>query len=564
MISCLVTHVTRNQQGTAIAVESMVSGDTLDVGRGASCKIHLADHLVYLHHATIRRTDNGALYLQCEKSSEVVVNGALTHVVPLAAGTHIELGPYEIIVVPTTPEFDLAVSIELLENHRLDRARINEMHKRSPRTIASLGYSKRRISIALAAFILLLFLILPLLPKISSSLDTWQAKLPVTMTDALRPGELSEGHDVFGSKCSNCHRQAFTAIDNNTCLECHANIRSHFKGEAVRAKDSEKMGCTKCHVDHNGKFGLTLHSSTRCISCHANLKKQKPDTARSNVGNFKSAHPSFHVSLPAENEASDELRLLLKDKLEIREHNGLKFSHQAHLNPKGLSSREGKTVMVCESCHRSSPASKNFAPIKMQRDCQHSGCHEIFYRDPMFGLVPHGSVSKVESDVNQFLLFQYSNMGTLPQSDCADLKGNNVQRTLNCISRLSHNVLKSSVFRKNMGCGECHEISGHDSVDTPWEFAPVKINHKWFPRAKFSHSKHTVTPCDKCHDKSISKSSSDVSMPDIEKCRECHVGDKETNHKVASHCDSCHQFHGGLSYPEITGRKPSHVDPTKK
>ncbi|MDP2804781.1 MAG: FHA domain-containing protein [Gallionellaceae bacterium] len=564
MISCLVIHLTRNPQGTPIGTESVVSSDVLDIGRGAACKIHLPDHQVYLHHATIKRGDDGNVYLVCNSGVEVRINGTMMHTSLLSEGTHIELGPYEIIVLPATQGCDLAISVEMLEQHQMDRARISELHKRSPLTIAALGFSKRKISIIFALIFLLLFLVIPLLPKFSSSIDNWQAKLPITMTDTWQPGELSEGHDVFGSKCSVCHRQPFKAVSSDVCLECHGNIPSHFKAEKTHAKDTKKMNCTSCHIDHNGKFGLVLHDSSRCKGCHANLKKQKPDTARSDVANFKSAHPSFRVTLPNAEDATEPLRPLLKNKAALVEQNGLKFSHLAHLNPKGISSNKGQMVMVCEDCHRRNSSSKNFTPLSMQRDCQQSGCHKVRYRDPMVGVVPHGTVGEIEHTVHQFFLSQISSSGTIPKEECGDIKGNNVQRSLACVNRLTFNLLKISLFRKTMSCGECHEITGHDSEDMKWKFAPLKINRDWFPLSKFSHSKHTVTPCEKCHDKANSKLSTDISMPDIDRCRECHVGDKSVDHKVASRCDSCHQFHDGLSYPLKAGVKPTHVDPTKK
>ena len=45
-----------------------------------------------------------------------------------------------------------------------------------------------------------------------------------------------------------------------------------------------------------------------------------------------------------------------------------------------------------------------------------------------------------------------------------------------------------------------------------------------------------------------SKKASDIAMPDIAKCRECHVGARPVLKKVTSDCATCHNFHAGRDY----------------
>jgi len=56
----------------------------------------------------------------------------------------------------------------------------------------------------------------------------------------------------------------------------------------------------------------------------------------------------------------------------------------------------------------------------------------------------------------------------------------------------------------------------------------------------------TMAGCDTCHEAAKSKAASDVLMPDIETCRDCHgSGDPHRNppDKVLSGCTMCHGFH---------------------
>jgi hypothetical protein len=63
------------------------------------------------------------------------------------------------------------------------------------------------------------------------------------------------------------------------------------------------------------------------------------------------------------------------------------------------------------------------------------------------------------------------------------------------------------------------------------------------PRARFNHALHITQPCTSCHDTAErSKRSSDILMPRIAKCRECHGGAGDTS-KLSSDCVMCHRFH---------------------
>jgi hypothetical protein len=101
-------------------------------------------------------------------------------------------------------------------------------------------------------------------------------------------------------------------------------------------------------------------------------------------------------------------------------------------------------------------------------------------------------------------------------------------------------------------CLECHEIS-HDAKnkEVPWTVAPVQINEHWLPKSRFPHAKHRTEKCTACHDVSHSDKSSDVAIPNIKKCRECHVGSVQTKTRVSSTCNTCHNFHGARAEPPV-------------
>jgi len=122
-------------------------------------------------------------------------------------------------------------------------------------------------------------------------------------------------------------------------------------------------------------------------------------------------------------------------------------------------------------------------------------------------------------------------------------------------------------------CGECHVYvtpDGHEaSAPTHWEegskvqIAPPNLPQVWLRHATFDHAPHLnlfgekeeekEKGCRECHAKEIdpnaSRTSSDVLLPKIGKCRECHGPplreDGPEVHRADFRCTECHRYHGG-------------------
>ena len=89
-------------------------------------------------------------------------------------------------------------------------------------------------------------------------------------------------------------------------------------------------------------------------------------------------------------------------------------------------------------------------------------------------------------------------------------------------------------------CKTCHAVS---RSATGWEVAPIRITTRWMPNAQFDHKAHAQSRCAQCHDVARSKRASDIAIPTIEKCRDCHAGARAAEGKVTSNCMLCHGFH---------------------
>lgn len=540
MISCLLIHVSRNPQGLPVCKDSLISGATIEIGRGAACKIHLLDHRVSQLHAAIVRSENGALFINGEKNVTLKINGYIAQHAALAPGTQIEIGPYLLIVEPAAGGYDLILSIELIHpiNHT-DAAKPD-----TPLTVAALGLSKRKFGFSLAAGILFLFLFLPMLPNFSGALDKWQVSLPLTLTGAWNPEPLSGGHRMLDAKCSSCHQKPFTAISDDICTGCHKQVGRHLTKEALQDKTFHTMRCTNCHIDHKGAEQLLLHDSSKCVSCHAEIKHTLADSQLGNVSDFAAGHPPFRLSLF---KGDGLIRLRQDDKAGLTEQSGLKYSHQVHLAKEGISTPEGDTVMRCQDCHKLEESGRHFSAMTMKNTCQQSGCHALDFTEPVEGLAPHGSEHAVMDRLREF----YINwLARAPENQSACQNNADAPSMLACANELADKNAAATLFRTRpvskkdrLECGECHEIKPSGEKEVPWKVTPVRINRDWQPGAVFNHAKHETMKCTDCHDKLNSKLSADIAIPAITKCRECHSGNRPAKGMVTSGCDSCHRFH---------------------
>jgi hypothetical protein len=75
---------------------------------------------------------------------------------------------------------------------------------------------------------------------------------------------------------------------------------------------------------------------------------------------------------------------------------------------------------------------------------------------------------------------------------------------------------------------------------------PVNVTQVWFPRAVFDHSAHRALECAACHaDARTSQKSSDVLLPGIKTCVQCHSPASGRSGGAGDSCTECHRYHNG-------------------
>ena len=554
MIRCLFVQISRNQNGSPIRKELLVTGDTLQIGRAVGCKLLLLNHGVNLHHAVIWRSDEGKLFIERGEGANIIINGSFALSAELKPGTHVLIGPYELIAEAPSDDYDLVLSAELVHTLPDDQKQIEVKH--APVSLAEAGLSKRKPTLWLVGAITLFLLLLPMIPALSPTLPKWVANLQTTLSKSWQVGEMSRGHRLLSAKCAVCHQRPFEPVPDKACESCHKKVGPHVKDKALHANAFKDIRCGECHHDHRGEIGQVI-PDTQCVTCHARIKKINDKTKLPNISDFGTDHPAFSLTFKTAGKDQDGIAIPQIEKSRLIEKSGLKFSHKVHLAKEGVSSPEGDTVMFCHDCHQPDAAGVHFKPISMEKNCQQSGCHALNFKPPVSGRhLPHGSELKVMTALREhYTTSTINRMATGENPQCGKIAGsgkNQLERALAC-SNDKTTANAKILFNRESGCGECHEITlAADSKDVPWKISAVTITGHWLRNSHFSHEKHGTAKCTECHDKTSSEKSSDVAIPTIEKCRECHAGSKQVKYKVSNSCDNCHSFHKSGLQPQAT------------
>ncbi len=537
MIRCLLVHISYNQRGQAIRHERQFDCDSLSIGRGAECKLHLPDHRVSLHHATIKHADEGSLFIECEAGHQLEIDGHMVENAMIAQGMRMIAGPYAITVESVNGSESITLAIERVHDEEAI------VSPDIPTTLAETGLSMRKPALWMAGMVTLLFLLLPILYTLHPGTYHLAQKLHLALDEPLNAGNMSPGHRALSMKCNTCHQKPFQAVSNQACENCHTAVAHHIADPALYAKVFNDVRCSSCHLDHRGKKGLVRHDSQQCVACHGNIKRKYGETNLNDIHDFSTDHPPFQLTLAAGPEAKEQ-RIRQTDKTKLVEHSGLKFSHEAHFEKALIELQADQTRdITCTDCHQPDAAGIGFKSMTMAMTCQQSHCHSLQLTPPVAGRVlPHAAVPTVMNSLQEFYASQAIRHTYMPGVTVDDLKRARDWAAAKADENMTYLFTKD----EEGTCKECHEVKLSTSKENKkgtWTVAPVHITEHWLPKSRFPHDKHSTAKCTDCHNVMHSEKSADVAIPDVRKCRECHVGSMQAKTRVSSTCDTCHNFH---------------------
>jgi predicted CXXCH cytochrome family protein len=522
--------------------------ERLSIGRGADQLLQIADGRLAPAHATIERQAS-RLLLSALTDSAVPVNGHVHRQCELVAGDVLLLADRHLTVET------LRQDVVVLRLGRLVPGGSAVALPVQPQYLEHTGIKASPLAWTLVLAVLVVGFALPF----GVSLARRQARLPpaaaVLTADTLwAPGPLHPAHQFIGADCGACHRKTFNRISDQACGQCHHGVPHHVPLASAARPSFAAMRCAQCHVEHRLPSALLDRSSTACVGCHRDLRAIEPRTDLHNATDFGSDHPDFALALVEPEGRSPTV--VWKTKVvdagsagPPAERSNLKFSHQVHLDQRGIDSPTGKQVLNCANCHRPDAGGRRMVPIKMEAHC--GQCHQLLFDEHDPGsLVPHGALALLFTALQEhfsrmFLLNASADALSRrrPGGEQAVLTQDEQRRarawTLDRSLQAAGELLEKRV------CVECHTVTRQpDKVGfDQWQVEPVRLTTVWMPRAEFSHAAHRSSACIDCHRGApTSRDSTDVLMPAIKNCRTCHGG-PAAGQRVASDCAMCHRLH---------------------
>jgi len=550
--------------GRELIRDRVVEQDSLTIGRAAENDIHLPDLAVEQHHVRIVAQADGTLGVEALGTLGFGLDGRVVNqgVIDPRTGGEIALGAARLAVAR---ESDGHTSITI----RQVAAEEGKGDALRGFALASVLPSKRAMSWLFAGAILLALLMVPVASHLLRTpvKNDPEGKTPgqVVMDAAWSTGALSLKHHSLEDNCESCHVAAFESVADETCISCHKETGDHAAmprlakgmaplstGDALQWRIATSLGkegplgCVSCHSEHEGKVRQKPASEAFCADCHDALDTRLTDTALGNAHDFGKEHPQFRPAFYASFGAARPVRASLDSK--PIERSGLKFPHDVHMDARGGAARMALSLpqygapLECKDCHSLDADRIGFKEVKMEDACE--GCHSL-----VSGRSAGGGFSKLRHGDVKDLAEDLARVGTGPRADLSAGRSRPGQfarggayaadfgRPVRAYIGLSNALSPGGI------CTECHLPARGPTGQA--DLVPVNLPDRFLTTGFFSHEAHKREECTDCHAADTSKAATDLLIPDLKSCRDCHLGASAVKTKkiVPSECAMCHAYH---------------------
>ncbi|MFZ4688438.1 MAG: cytochrome c3 family protein [Polymorphobacter sp.] len=590
-MSFVVRQIAKRADGGDIIRTRTLQAAEITVGRGTECDIQLADLGVMLRHARLSQLSDGTVAVEATGGIPLEISGKFLNRADLnvADNPAIDIASHRLTLSPGDTPGAIAITAERVV------AAVDAADAASEAGIFSLRETmptKRGMAWALAGFILLAFLALPVWLMGSGNAD-----LPKDMVAAAaRPdgasqvgrlvpalggepatkggytpdmawtsGPLSTAHAGLSNNCGACHSEPFVSVTDKACVACHTAdaVPDHatpvrmgkgriaevgFTASVHKGLNLPEGRCASCHKEHEGPRGALMVAESFCTDCHTGLSSRLTDTKIVNVPNWDE-HPQFKPTIVAApsltNPQFERVSLASKP----QERSGLVYPHDLHLSAtnsvanmvrkQGLPGKDG--ALACNYCHTPDSDGVRFKPIEMEKNC--AACHDLAFASDggVVRTLPHGKPEQVAGIVRDFYLSQALSPRTGVQrlaferrqpGKMAELEAADLRISSPGEARARADGAIASIFGKGGVCSDCHGVinTGAPNAAQRFTITPVSLNDHYLPKGRFPHNQH----------KSYDKKTGDAA------CITCHTG--VTKSKLASEvllpavsqCRDCH------------------------
>jgi hypothetical protein len=412
-------------------------------------------------------------------------------------------------------------------------------------------------------------------------------------------GPLASSHAVFTQQCSLCHLARTGSfgqpVSDQACLACH-------DAPAHQANQTFTPSCKSCHVEHKGARLLSATTDSSCSQCHGNLETREGQVHYvREIESFARRHPEFaavrgekpdpgkvkfnhyvHLQPRLMGPGNKRVDMACDDCHRAAGENqewpyaghGAGDAFQARgpqgLMPTSLGIAGGIAGGTAEAVPF--PVSSTIsdvgkgphpdaqrgymAPPRFEHNC--AACHTLQF-DRHFGneQVPHEKPEVVDA----FLLKRFREYIAAHPEAMHEVNPPDRQIPERVrVPRVARNAAEWVQFRTedaewllwSKTCKQCHTVGSTTGL-LP-EVAKTNIAARWLPHAQFDHQAHQMMTCASCHTKAAdSRETSDVLLPGIKACQQCHREDKPKE-AAEGRCFECHQYHDGTKAKRTKGR----------
>jgi len=597
-MSFILRRISTTKTGKQIIRDTPLPGDIITLGREGSNIIHVADLAVNPHHATISSTDGRHVRVAANEGLGFDLNGrsATAADIDSGAGGELRFGGHRLTIAREGDNVILLVE------------RIDELSQSSKDVDEAKAFSlqgvmlgKRMGAWLFGLLMLLAFLIGPIwawysYKNVNERPDGYHAD------SAWLSGPLSSAHASLKNDCQSCHVEPFVAVTDKACVGCHtgehkAMSMAHASapsamllaarhppgaGEKILAGFAKTFNkpqgrCVDCHTEHEGAGPMPATPQKFCADCHdgmsARLKTAGHPTTLADAADFGTSHPEFRPLVRSAPGAKLVRTTLAKGTVD---YNGLKFPHDMHLQATGGVARMAASFrgrydfgkkLECQNCHRVEADGVRVKPVEMERDC--AMCHSLAF-ETVGGVtrtLRHGEPDQVVADLTAYYRsapptrplqlggMQRRRPGAYAEGQVYNIYFNEVATRP---SRAQDAV--RAVFSKGGACYDCHTIFA-PRAGSSWRVAAVSQTPRYLQKGWFDHDAHRETECADCHTAApASKASTDLLVPGVRQCRDCHVGESgarlvKVETATESPCAMCHEYHSDGGKPWMPPRQ---------
>ncbi|HYC56644.1 MAG TPA: FHA domain-containing protein [Candidatus Binatia bacterium] len=542
-----ISYVTVKRSGTRAVRDVVLDVEVVRIGRGTDNEVQLAGLSVALEHAAIHLRQ-GRPWVETVRGDDLRVGGSVVSARALAPGDVLRIGAHELRVRRPAAGEDLALEVEQIES---SQAASVELAERTRLGIHRGAITRRRLAWAAALASVALFLLLPWWSQRNApSFDPRHPEHESSagarvLASSWSSGPLSAAHAHFGDRCAACHTTGFEQVGDDACTACHS-VGAH-TGEPSHA-GLRISRCADCHQEHRGGQMLAQFPDSTCSQCHGNLRASHPETQLLDASDFADAHAEFRPAILTEAGSTQQKRLSLEGS--PREQSGLRFPHQKHLAGP-LKSPRGEVTLHCGSCHRTDARGEIMQAIDFERDCR--SCHLLSFdeRAPDRHAV-HGAPAALQDDLFEFYATRALRGEEMDESaplaarrrPGRELSPQEKAGVIRWVGEKTARVQRLLLSEEG-ACATCHVLTRDETGVTvvPARLIPFSGSERWMGKAIFHHQSHAAVACESCHAARTSASATDVLLPGIARCRECHGGGTPRLGKLTSPCTSCHDFH---------------------